>query len=199
MASQVHLPSKQHHMVVVALGGNMPSTYGKPKETIDWASGCLSDRVGFAIRKSRLYRTPAFPAGSGPDFVNAAALFETDMSPDQVLQMCHDIEHDARRTRDVRWGQRTLDIDFIGFDGVVMPDHGTHDRWRDMPMDEQTRVTPDQLILPHPRLQDRSFVLVPMADVAPDLVHPILGLTTRQMLDARPAAEKASVRPLEVA
>jgi 2-amino-4-hydroxy-6-hydroxymethyldihydropteridine diphosphokinase len=58
------------------------------------------------------------------------------------------------------------------------------------------KETPDQLILPHPRLQDRSFVLVPLADVAPDWVHPVLGQSVVQMRDARPSAEIASVRLL---
>lgn len=199
MTSQVHLPSGNQHIVVVALGANQRSNIGKPEETVDFACGDLSRRVGFPIRKSRLYQTPAFPAGAGPDFVNAAAMFHTDLTPEQVLQICHDIEQIAGRTREVRWGQRTLDIDLIAFDDVVLPDPATQEGWRNMPIDDQKAKTPTQLIVPHPRVQDRSFVLVPMVDVAPDWVHPVLGLTTRQMLDARPAAEKAGVCLLDTA
>ena len=199
LTSQVQPKPRKHHDVVVALGANQRSNLGKPEETINLACGVLSERIGFSIRKSHLYQTPAFPAGAGPDFVNAAAVFKTHLSPDAILQICHEIEEMAGRTREVRWGQRTLDIDLIAFDDVVLPDHTTHEKWRMLPLEDQVRLSPDQLIVPHPRLQDRSFVLVPMADVAPDWVHPILGQTTRQMLDARPAAEKDTVCPLDAA
>jgi 2-amino-4-hydroxy-6-hydroxymethyldihydropteridine diphosphokinase len=194
---QQQLPSR--YLVVVAFGANQTSSLGKPRETIELACATLSERVGSPLRKSRLYQTPAFPEGAGPDFVNAVAAFETELSPIEVLAICHGIEEVAGRTREIRWGQRTLDIDLIAFSDYLLPDLAVHKHWRDLPLTQQTQRTPDQLIVPHPRLQDRAFVLVPMMEVAPDWIHPILKMTTRQLLDARPESEKASVCPLGVA
>ena len=91
---------------------------------------------------------------------------------------------------------RTLDIDLLAMGDSVLPDAETHDRWRSLPAEAQIRSTPDQLILPHPRLQDRAFVLVPLADVAPDWVHPRTGQSVRQMLAALPQSDREAVKPL---
>ena len=78
---------------------------------------------------------------------------------------------------------------------LVLPDAQTHRRWRELAPEDQARQAPDQLILPHPRLQDRAFVLVPLADVAPDWRHPLSGLSVDQMLQALPAEDVAAVVP----
>ena len=65
-----------------------------------------------------------------------------------------------------------------------------------MPLEQQIDRTPDQLILPHPRVSDRAFVLVPLADIAPDWVHPVTGQTVLQMLEMLPAEDRAAVRPI---
>lgn len=93
---------------------------------------------------------------------------------------------------------RTLDLDLIALGDAVLPDAATQAQWRGLDPEAQRRLAPDRLILPHPRLQDRSFVLVPLADVAPDWRHPVLGLTVREMLAARPVAERSEVVPLGV-
>lgn len=102
------------------------------------------------------------------------------------------------RTRDTRWGMRTLDLDLIAIGDAVLPDEKTQDHWRFLPPDTQRIAAPDRLILPHPRMQDRAFVLVPLADVAPDWCHPRLNLTVAQMLAALPAQDRDEVVPLSV-
>lgn len=145
---------------------------------------------------SRFYRTPAFPPGAGPDFANACAVVENDVAADSLLQVLHGIEAAMGRVRDRRWGQRVIDIDLLAAGACILPDRDTLAQWMDLPAEAQVRLAPDRLILPHPRLHQRGFVLVPMADVAPDWVHPRLGLSVRQMLAALDPAEIASIRPI---
>ncbi len=181
--------------VAIALGSNSASSFGPPLDTVLLATHRISELVGTITGKSRMYITPCFPAGAGPDFINAVVLAKTSFQPDEILQLLHQIEADFGRERVTRWGQRTLDLDLLCSDQLVLPNAETHMTWRNMPREVQAERAPDELILPHPRLQDRAFVLVPMADVAPDWVHPILGKTTVQMRDALPTADINQVVP----
>jgi 2-amino-4-hydroxy-6-hydroxymethyldihydropteridine diphosphokinase len=174
---------------LIALGGNLPSPYGPPETTLRMAIGQIETRFGKVTGKSRLWRTPAYPAGSGPDYVNAALAFDTGLDARAVLAGLHAIERDFARDRAGRWGARTLDLDLLALGDVVLPDAQVQSDWRLLPPEQQVARTPDMLILPHPRLQDRGFVLVPLAEVAPDWVHPLTGQSVRAMLAARPRAE----------
>ena len=182
-------------LALVSLGSNAPG--GK----IAAASLVLKGRAGIAeipgitqIVMSDLFDTPAYPPGIGPDFVNAAMAFRTTLSAGALLDALHRIEAEAARTRTVRWGQRTLDLDLLALGDQVAPDAATQTRWRDLAPQDQRQEAPDRLILPHPRLQDRAFVLVPLAQVAPGWVHPLTGRSVVQMRDTLPRAEVAAVR-----
>lgn len=171
----------------------MPSVAGPPARTLTAAVARMEELLGVALEVSRFYRTPCFPAGAGPDYVNAAAAFRVALDPGAVLDLMHGIEAEFGRERVQRWGRRTLDIDLIAAGDAILPDPQTHARWRALLPEQQIARTPDRLILPHPRLQDRAFVLVPLADVAPDWVHPVLGGTVRQMLETLPETAKEEV------
>ena len=114
-------------------------------------------------------------------------------TPAQILATLHAVEAALGRQRIARWGERTLDLDLIAVGEQLLPDPATHAQWRTLPLDQQMAEAPSELILPHPRLQDRAFVLVPLADVAPDWCHPVLGHTVTQMLHALPQADRDSV------
>ncbi len=181
---------------LIALGGNIPTSKGLPSETLRDSLKMLSENDVGIDAVSRFFQTPCFPPGAGPDYVNAAAAVRFRGGAVALLHLLHEIEAAFGRERVERWGRRTLDLDLIAAGDAVMPDVETFRAWRDLPPDQQTERAPDQLILPHPRMQDRAFVLVPVADVAPGWRHPVLNLTAEQMLSALPESRKSEVVPL---
>jgi 2-amino-4-hydroxy-6-hydroxymethyldihydropteridine diphosphokinase len=183
--------------VLIALGANLAPPGGTPAATLAAALDRLGSMDGIAVRRrSRWFSTPAFPPGSGPDFVNGAAALETALEPEPLLAALHAVEAEFGRVRPARWVPRLCDIDLIGVGDRVLPDAATARRWMALDQGEAQRLAPPRLILPHPRMHERGFVLVPLADVAPDWRHPLSGLTVREMLAALPAAERAAIRPL---
>lgn len=179
---------------LVALGGNLPSDVGAPAQTLAAALAAFADEGLQLIDVSRFFDTPCFPPGEGPDYVNAAARLHSKLAPEQVLAALHRIEARFGRLRQQRWGMRTLDIDLIAAGQLVLPDDETHAHWRALDPAQQIGSTPSHLILPHPRLQDRAFVLVPLAEIAPDWVHPVTGLSVRQMVSALAAQDRGAVK-----
>ena len=182
--------------MLVAFGANVKTAEMSLAQTVRAAAHALASPAVAVTAISRLFASPCFPAGAGPDYINAAAMLETTLSPDDLLAHLHAVEAAFRRERLQRWGQRTLDLDLLAAGDTVLPDAATQGHWRNLPAADQSRLTPPQLILPHPRLQDRAFVLVPMADIAPDWRHPLLGLTVLQMLDRLDPADISAVTPL---
>lgn len=188
----------QTKVALLAFGANLPFDGMAPDQTLRAAANNFP-KVNLAVpHLSRLYSTPCFPAGAGPDYVNAAALLQVEhnLSADALLNRLHRVEAMFGRKRDTRWGMRTLDIDLLAIGDLILPDLDAHTYWRNLEPSMQLRAAPGELILPHPRLQDRAFVLVPLADVAPDWHHPVLHLTVKQMLGRLPAADLAEMRPL---
>lgn len=193
---QPHAKAPHGRNALIALGSNATSLWGDARETIQKSMSEIGKSLGEIRAKSEFYATPAFPAGAGPDFVNAAIRVRTNLDAAEIMIALHQIEAEAGRTRVVRWGQRTLDLDLIGLDDVVLPNLQTHQYWRDLGLDAQAKTAPEQLIVPHPRVQDRSFVLVPLCDVAAQWVHPILGVTVQQMHDDLPQVDLDGVRAI---
>lgn len=131
--------------VLLGLGGNL----GDPLAAMREALGRLDARLDTAVvRVSSLWRTPPWGVIDQPDFLNACALLTTTMSPRATLEQCLRIEQDMARTRDLRWGPRSLDIDILFFGDCVLEEPG--------------------LVIPHPRIQERAFVLVPLCEIAPN-------------------------------
>jgi 2-amino-4-hydroxy-6-hydroxymethyldihydropteridine diphosphokinase len=184
----------QEQEYLIALGGNLPSSFGAPAQTLRAALSDLRATGADVVAVSRFFDTPCFPKDAGPDYVNAAARVRSELPPDAFLSLLHRIEASFGRERAQRWGMRTLDLDLLAAGDLVSPDTATQVKWRTLLPGEQIEATPDRLILPHPRLQDRAFVLVPLADIAPDWVHPLTAQTVAQMLAALPAPDRDAVK-----
>lgn len=187
------------NLALVALGGNLPSSAGRPEATLRAALVALATSPGLGmVAVSRFWQSPAHPEGSGPDYVNAAcALTVEGLDPPQLLEVLHAVEARFGRERGPRrWQARPLDLDLIAIGDLVLPDAATQDRWRALPPADQPRRAPETLVLPHPRLEERAFVLAPLCDIAPGWRHPRSGRSIAQALAALPRALRDAVRPL---
>jgi 2-amino-4-hydroxy-6-hydroxymethyldihydropteridine diphosphokinase len=182
---------------LVAVGANLPVGSMSPVENVTAAMDILEKRCGTTLRRSRLWRTPAYPEGSGPPFVNAALCLDWEGTARDLLTLLHEVEEAFGRQRTTRWEARKMDLDLIGLGDLVLPDPDGFRTWHNLPPEEAATRMPEELILPHPRMDERVFVLAPLCEVAPDWRHPVLGLTVREMLEALPASDHAGVAPLE--
>ena len=189
---------------LIGLGSNLSGPFGTSLATIRRGVGeltltlCPAPRLDAASRgdprASSLWRSPAWPSGSGANYVNAVlAIPGVDLAPEAVLAALHAIEARAGRVRGARWAARTLDLDLLALGCAVAPDAAGQARWREAP-DPAALAAPGGLVLPHPRLQERAFVLAPLAEVAPGWRHPLTGLGAAEMLAALPQADRAAVR-----
>ncbi|WP_328800940.1 2-amino-4-hydroxy-6-hydroxymethyldihydropteridine diphosphokinase [Pseudoroseicyclus tamaricis] len=188
--------------MLVALGANLDGASLGGAAARDVALQGAAEAVGAAagapVRMSRIYRSPAFPPGSGPDYANAVLSVAWEAPPEEILAQLHEIEAAHGRERQARWAARTLDLDLIAAGpggGEVRPDRETWAQWQGLPLERQRVEAPQELILPHPRLADRAFVLVPMAEVAPGWRHPVTGRSVEEMLAALPPGEVAALSP----
>lgn len=183
---------------LIALGGNLNFGMESPDKILVSAIHAIASAGLPITRQSRLYQTPAFPAGSGPSYVNGAVAVDlpTHYTPDSLYHVLSGIEQAHGRQRSQRWGGRTLDLDILAIDGQIHPDMGQFMAWANMDPSQQAQIAPSTVILPHPRLHERGFVLVPLMDIAPDWLHPVFQKSVRHLHDALAQADIDSVTPL---
>jgi 2-amino-4-hydroxy-6-hydroxymethyldihydropteridine diphosphokinase len=137
--------SSRAEEVLIGLGGNI----GDPLEAMRSALRALDENPNCKVlRVSSVWKTPPWGVTDQPDFLNACALISTTLEPRAFLDLCLSIEKDLKRIRDQRWGPRSIDMDVLFFGDRI--------------------ISEEQLNVPHPRIADRAFVLVPLAEIAPE-------------------------------
>ena len=141
------------------LGSNL----GDREELLNTAREQIEKWIGAIVKTSLIYETEAWGIEDQPEFLNQALEIETELKPIEVLDKIGIIEKEMGRRRYQKWGTRIIDIDILYFDDEV--------------------IETEELIIPHPENPNRKFVLVPMVEIAPDLVHPTLSLSQEELLD----------------
>ncbi len=145
-------------MILIALGSNISGPWGTPLEALQRACVALNTFPLRLVRVSKIIETLPFGVLNQPNFVNAVAIVDTALSPDALIKKLHMIEHQAGRRRRRRWGPRCLDLDILDYHGQLRPHKAANDK---------------ALVLPHPSIAERSFVLGPVAEIAPKWKHPV--------------------------
>lgn len=144
--------------IYLLLGGNQ----GNRAEILANARQLLAVQLGTIIAVSPIYQTAAWGKTDQPDFLNQAVQLDTNFSPIEALTIINHIEYSLGRQRTEHWGQRTIDIDILLYDQEVI--HSA------------------RLVIPHPELPKRRFALIPLADIASGLLHPVLGKNIGELL-----------------
>ncbi len=138
------------HKTILHIGSNE----GDARANLHRCIELISSLIGKVEQISSIYRTEAWGKLDQNDFLNQAISVKTSLSLNDLLSACQKIENLLKRQRTIKWGPRTIDIDIIFYDDEIIEE--------------------EDLIVPHPRMHERNFVLVPLSEIAPQLVHPIL-------------------------
>ncbi len=163
-------------MILIGLGANLPSLrHGPPQATLEGALLALADVGVRVIARSRWYESAPMPPSDQPWFVNGVARVETARDPAELLELLLAIERGLGRERRVANAPRVMDLDLLAY-GEVISDGA------------------EGPVLPHPRLHERAFVLLPMREIAPDWRHPALGQSVGELIEALGGDQE--IRPL---
>ena len=182
---------------VVVLGSNLPSEFGDSFETLE---KCIYEIKTYLPIKSLLesnwYISSSFLDENEPRYVNVGIRFSTDLNPKELIKFTSGLENKYGRTRKRRWESRSCDIDILLCDQQILPSRDYFVKWLKLDFLDQIKLVPDELIIPHPRLQERTFFLKPLNDLQPDWIHPFLNLKAKEMLDSLPLNEIDNIKEL---
>lgn len=147
------------HQIFLGLGSNL----GNREENLSSAQKLIEEKVGKIRSKSSIYETAAWGITEQNAFLNQVVEVETKFSPSAVLHLVLKIEKDMGRIREIKWGQRSIDIDILYYNNEI--------------------ISTENLTVPHPFIQERKFVLVPLCEIFPAFIHPKLKQTSLELLE----------------
>ena len=157
----------------LGLGANL----GEPEPQVQEALERLDAAEEVEVtRVSTFYRNPPLGPEDQPWYINAVARVRTRLGPEELLRLLQQIETDMGRVRGERWGPRVIDLDLLLYNGEVI-------------------FTPD-LVVPHPEMHRRAFVLAPLAEIAPRAWHPVLGTSAGDLLAKLDATDRTTLQPI---
>lgn len=155
-------------MILIAMGSNLPSRFGGPRETLEAALARLAEKGLSVAARSPWYETAPVPVSDQPWYVNGVARIETGLDAVALLAVLHAVEAEFGRVRTIANAARCIDLDLLAYGETIRN---------------------DAPILPHPRMQERAFVLLPLADVAPGWVHPVSRRSVEDMIASLPPGQ----------
>jgi 2-amino-4-hydroxy-6-hydroxymethyldihydropteridine diphosphokinase len=147
-----------HQNIFLLLGSNS----GERLWQLKLANELIEKEIGSIVAKSKIYETAPWGKADQPPFLNQAIKIETPFSPEKLLVKVQSIEQELGRTRVEKWGERSIDIDIIYFGNKI--------------------IDSSNLIIPHQHLTERKFVLIPLTEVSPEFIHPLLQKSNAQLL-----------------
>lgn len=158
-------------MILIGLGANLPSRFGPPPATLAASIAALADYGLTVTARSRIWLTAPVPISDQPWYHNAVIAIKTSLPPLELLKTLQTIENEFGRVRLVRNEPRVIDLDLLAYDDVIL---------------EHPALT-----VPHPRLHQRNFVLLPIQDIVPDWLHPALKTSLKDMIAELPKDQDA--------
>ena len=161
------------NLVYLLIGSNE----GDRLNQLNLACTLLEEKTGKITTRSSIFETAAWGIEDLPPHYNQALMLETEMNSEDLLEVIHEIEHQLGRKRQIKWGLRSIDIDIIYFNDEI--------------------INTPNLTIPHALMQERNFVLSPLAEIAPEFIHPILLMTNKKLLEI--SKDPLSVQKLNLA
>lgn len=165
-------------MKILALGSNLSFNNNTPEENINSAYQFITNNDIKILKRSHIYKSEAYPNKSDPLFCNSAISIETDLKPEELLNVILDVEKKFGRERKKKNNPRTLDIDIISYDNLILNEN-------------------DKLVIPHPHLHKRLFVLLPLKDISQEWKHPVFLKTTQEFIEEFDAIELNKVKKIK--
>ena len=167
----------------IALGSNLETENMDRLEILNKALEYFPMFSISLVKVSSFWESKSYPNKNQPNFINAVSEVQSILNPHQTLCSLKKIEIILGRKVNSRWGSRVLDLDILASGSLILPNLRIFNKWLKMPLEKQIQNQPNQLILPHPRIQDRLFVLKPLSEIDPSWIHPVLNKKPYELID----------------